>query len=72
MYGFRPLFVALVVLALAPRTGAADDPALRAAAALYDGIITETLPNGLRVVSQARSRRINRHHDDGLPRRFGR
>src|ERR671914_542131 len=28
---------------------AADDPALKAAAAFYEGIRTETLPNGLRV-----------------------
>src|SRR5690242_7366492 len=34
-----------------PRAGAAapDDPALKAAAAFYEGIRTETLPNGLRV-----------------------
>src|SRR5581483_531215 len=31
------------------RAAAADDPALKAAAAFYEGIRTETLPNGLRV-----------------------
>jgi zinc protease len=32
-----------------PATGPKDNPALQAAAALYEGIRTETLPNGLRI-----------------------
>jgi zinc protease len=49
----HPLTVALLLLI--PLTARADEPkaekdaALKAAAALYDGIRTETLPNGLRV-----------------------
>jgi zinc protease len=40
-----------VALGFGPRSAAADadDPALKAAAAFYEGIRTETLPNGLRV-----------------------
>jgi zinc protease len=49
---FRPLpaFLLGIAVLLAPATPApADDLALRTAAALYEGIRTETLPNGLRV-----------------------
>src|SRR5436309_5347672 len=45
---FRSIALALLVtFPVAIR--AADDPALKAAAALYEGVRTETLPNGLRV-----------------------
>src|SRR5206468_1283052 len=51
------LFVFLAFIALSSSRGADplgrpakdESPALQAAAALYDGIRTETLPNGLRV-----------------------
>ena len=42
--------IALLPMLLAPTSPAqAPDPSLRVAAALYDGIRTATLPNGLRV-----------------------
>jgi zinc protease len=42
--------LACLMLLLPPaRAAAPDDPALKAAAAFYEGIRTETLPNGLRV-----------------------
>ena len=50
------LFLSAAFVSLRPAGGAdapdkkpADNPALQAAAALYEGIRTETLPNGLRV-----------------------
>src|SRR5262245_22983747 len=47
---FRSLLaVGIVSLFGAVPSRAADDPALRTAAALYEGIRTATLPNGLRV-----------------------
>jgi zinc protease len=57
MYRFpqvcRRLFLVLLALSLllitSGQTRAADDPVLRTAATLYEGIRTETLPNGLRV-----------------------
>src|SRR5947199_461520 len=43
-------FAALALLALSTSTSlSADDPALKAAAAFYEGVRTEALPNGLRV-----------------------
>src|SRR5262245_61199788 len=47
-----PALAVLLLVALAypaPAAEGADNPALKAAAALYEGIRTETLPNGLRV-----------------------
>src|SRR5262245_11081210 len=45
----RGILAAGLALALCGTTRAEDKPTLRAAAALYEGIRTETLPNGLRV-----------------------
>src|SRR5947209_14885339 len=42
-------FIAALLGLLPLNAIAADDPALKAAAAFYEGIRTETLPNGLRV-----------------------
>lgn len=44
----RTLAIGLGLIAISPSTAA--DPVLQAAAAFYDGVITETLPNGLQVV----------------------
>src|SRR5947209_9968029 len=54
-WSWRSLLAAAVFLAPAVRAAEpeqpkkAENPALKAAAALYEGIRTETLPNGLRV-----------------------
>jgi zinc protease len=45
----RPWLAAVVLAVLPGAAPAAEGPALRAAAALYDNVRTETLPNGLRV-----------------------
>jgi len=44
-----PTLLALAVIALIPAIATAQNPVLKSAVAIYDGIVTETLPNGLRV-----------------------
>ena len=56
----------------APKPAAAEDAALKAAAALYDGIRAETLDNGLKRLPQADAEIRRRHHDGRLQGRLGR
>lgn len=48
-FGFTPVLIALGFLAGLPNLAWAQNPALKSAVAMYDGIRAETLPNGLRV-----------------------
>src|SRR5262249_8757154 len=45
----RPWLAALLLAVFPARPPPPADPAVRAAAALYDSVRTETLPNGLRL-----------------------